>query len=445
MHRARPAFILTIALCGAGTAAGQGLSVTIGYADLQARLGAATPNGAGVWVAQIEAGASNAYAPDPVIAVGRPGFNITAKSGTTGFFPHATSVADSFYGNVSMASGVTRVDSWQSDNWLMSGFLSSSGGGLPPISNIPKVSNHSYVGSAGSSADTFLRRVDYLVDRGGQIVVAAAGGSTDPLIGGAPNAIAVGSFWGGGSPHIVTPDGSLSGSTPIVSAATALLVQAGGSTQFASNPQTIKAVLLAGATKTGFNGTWSHTQTQPLDQSFGAGMLNVNNSHLILSAGRKAASNSATVSNTGWDFNSVSSTGTSFRNYFFDVPAGSGNTLSAALTWHRVVDSSLNASLANLNLKLYQADSNFNLVGSPLDQSISSSDNVEHIWMANGLPGGRYAWRVEAASGSGDYALAWQTIQFVPVPEPVSILAVASVVLAAGMRLRRRASARREN
>jgi hypothetical protein len=416
---------------------------------LQARLGAATPNGAGVWVAQVEATGGTSYEPDPSVASGRPNFAITLKSGASTYDGHATGVASLFYGNGNMATGVTRVDSWYSNDWLTSGFL-GSGTTLPPTSNIPKVSNHSYVGSAGTAYDYYLLRVDYLVDKGGQIVVAAAGGSGSPLIGMGYNSISVGTYLGGTGgltadgrvkPDLVAPMATLSQATPVVSAAATLLVQAAGSDPLAAKPQTIKAVLLAGATKTGLNGTWSHTDTQPLDSQFGAGMVNVNNSHLILTAGRQAASNTTPVAATGWDFNTVTNS-KSAQTYLFDVPAGGNRTISAALTWDRVVSTSQVGTVSNLDLKLYAVDANNNLTGSPVAQSISTVDNVEHVWLPNGLSAGRYAWHVELTSGgTTDYALAWQAYAFTPVPEPGALLAVAAVVLAVGRSVRRRVGA----
>jgi hypothetical protein len=429
-----------------GPAPAQSYLDAIGYTDLQTRLGAATPNGAGVWVAQVEADASNSYTPDPSVASGRTGFAITLKSGTSVIDGHATGVASLFYGNGTMASGVTRVDSWYSNDWLTTGFL-GTGSTLPPTTNIPKVSNHSYVGSATPSSDPYLLRVDYLVDKGGQIVVAAAGGSGNALIGTGYNSISVGTYTGGTGgftadgrvkPDIVAPQGALSSATPIVASAATLLVQAAGSDQLAAKPQTIKAVLLAGATKTGLGGTWTHTDTQPLDSQFGAGMVNVNNSHLILTAGRQAASTTTPVAATGWDYNTVTSSKTA-QSYLFDVPAGGNRTISAALTWDRVVSTSLVGTVSNLDLKLYAVDANNNLTGSPVAQSISTVDNVEHIWLPNGLSAGRYAWHVELTSGgTTDYALAWQTYAFTPVPEPCAVLAAAAVGLAVGRSVRRR-------
>ena len=436
----------------------------IGYTALQARLGVNTPNGAGVYVAQVEANNSStgtAYAPDPSVAAGRPGFTLTLRSGASDISSHATGVAGVFYGNGGMAAGVTQVDSYLADDWLQDGFL-GTGSTLPPITNIPKVSNHSYIGTGSTPDQTedILRRVDYLVDRGGQIVVVGVGanvpGPVADLLASGYNSIAVGMTGGGNGsglttvagagrvkPDLVAPQGVVSNATPVVAAAAILLVQTAGSDPLAAKPQTIKAVLLAGATKAEFataaGGPWTHTPTQPLDLRFGAGQVNIDNGYKILTAGRQAANDTATVASTGWDFNSVSSTGTTARNYFFDLPAeATGHSLSAALTWHRVVDDSLVAApLTNLNLKLDNVTTGFTL-GTVIDQSISTVDNVQHLWEANGLSAGRYAWHVEVSgTGSADFALAWQA-NFVPVPEPTVILAAATVVLAVSRRLRNR-------
>src|SRR5262245_53618371 len=113
----------------------------IGYSALRNRLGAATPNGTGVWVAQVEALDNGSYAPDPSVAAGRPGFTLTLKSGSSGISGHATGVASIFFGNGAMATGVTQVDAYSADHWITDGFL-GTGSALPTITGIPKVSNH---------------------------------------------------------------------------------------------------------------------------------------------------------------------------------------------------------------------------------------------------------------------------------------------------------------
>jgi hypothetical protein len=469
MPRVRFLVPLLAAAISAGPAPAQTYLDQIGYTALQGRLGAATPNGAGVWVAQVEAIDQGNYAPDPAVAAGRPGFTLTLRSGASGISGHATGVAGIFYGNGGMATGVTQVDAYSADHWIGNGFLGSGTVNLPPITNIPKVSNHSYVSDGDSAAtadgsNDALLRADYLVDRGDHVMVVGVGkNNATPasppayVFGSGFNSIAVGRTDGGDfagltaadvgggrvKPDLVAPDSSVSGATPMVAAAAVLLVQTAGSTPFAAKPQTIKAVLLAGATKgqfaTAAGGPWTHTQTVPLDVRFGAGQVNIDNSYKILSAGRQVANDSATVAPTGWDFNTVGTPGPTARTYFFDLPAeAAGHTLSAALTWHRVVSDALVAApLANLDLKLFNVTTGFT-TGAMIDQSVSVLDNVEHVWVPNGLPAGRYAWRVELAAGATtDYAVAWQA-NFVPVPEPGAVILAAAAVLAVGRRVRNR-------
>ena len=58
----------------------------------------------------------------------------------------------------------------------------------------------------------------------------------------------------------------------------------------------------------------------------------------------------------------------------------------------------------NLNLQLYDSTTSF--MGSLLDQSISTVDNVEHIYM-NSLAAGTYTLKVSGAA-NWDYGLAWR-------------------------------------
>ena len=458
----------------ASPAFGQSYFSTIGYTDLQNRLGIAnTPNGAGVPVAQVEAPEGpGIYAANPNNANGRPGFAMTFNGTTTvpgSFSGHANLVAGVFWANGTMGSGITNVDAWDANTWINT-ILLGSGTNLPPSTYFPKVSNHSYIaeldppgtpnGLFQAEAEMILLRSDYLVDRARHIMVVGAGnnGSTTPsaLFGSGYNSIAVGRADGGGGqgitsiavagrvkPDLVAPLGTVSTTTPAVAAAAALLVQTAGSTPFADRPQTIKAVLMAGARKSDFDsatgGPWSQTTTRPLDPRFGAGMLNVNNSHLILTAGRQAASSSSVVPQTGWDFDTIDTgTGAADRRYFFDVAAGDTvRTFSAALTWHRQFQNG-NAdqfTFANLDLKLYASNANFELVGAPLSESLSTVDNVEHLWRTDGMTAGRYAIIVEANGAAvTDFAVAWQ---FIPVPEPGTIGGFA-VVLILVCRMRRR-------
>ena len=231
----------------APTAFGQGYLGTVGYNDLQNRLGVAnTPNGVEVPVAQVEApNGSGFYAANPNLASGRSDFTMTFNGTNSipgGFSGHADFVAGNFWANGSMGSSITAVDSWDANVWINTIVL-GSGSGLPVTPYLPKVSNHSYIAELDATftqadAEAILLRSDYLVDRARHIMVVGAGnnGTTTPsaLFGSGYNSIAVGRADNGGGrgittiagagrvkPDLVSPDGSVSGATPIVAAAAA--------------------------------------------------------------------------------------------------------------------------------------------------------------------------------------------------------------------------------
>ncbi len=141
---------------------------------------------------------------------------------------------------------------------------------------------------------------------------------------------------------------------------------------------------------------------------FGAGELNVLNAYTILANGGQTASTSSEVSRSGWNYGTASSLSTT--RYFFSIPSSSyANTFSAALTWHRQIAfvlGSYTSSLPNLTLTLY-ASSNFT-VGSVIDQSNSTLDNMQHLFQYN-LPAGQYALDVSSNTVGVNYGLAWQS------------------------------------
>jgi hypothetical protein len=64
------------------------------------------------------------------------------------------------------------------------------------------------------------------------------------------------------------------------------------------------------------------------------------------------------------------------------------------------------SALPNLTLKLY-ASSNFTL-GTVIDQSNSTLDNVQHLFQRN-LPPGQYALEVTSNTNSINFGLAWES------------------------------------
>ncbi|MGH7993254.1 MAG: hypothetical protein ACREDQ_07050, partial [Limisphaerales bacterium] len=234
---------------------------------------------------------------------------------------------------------------------------------------------------------------------------------------------------GRAKPDITAWEGFSSFSTPQVSGAAALLMQAGlrgdggNSTNSAADIRTVKALLLNGAIKPA---DWTNNPPSPLDTRYGAGILNVFNSYEQLASGRHTfivnntvptgnphppTGASGTISTlSGWDFNMISSTTTSdsINHYYFNVTNGLKNatfTGTATLVWNRQQNQN---NINHLNLFLYYAASS-NLIAA----STSLVDNVEHIWLPQ-LPPGRYDLQVlkngglNTVSSSESYALAFE-------------------------------------
>lgn len=403
----------------------------IGLVALQLELGAGTPTGAGVTFSQVEAPeASSFYAPnssDPEFT----GKSFTLKSGTSGVSGHATGVAHNAYGlTIGVAPGITDIAVYEGGNFVGAGFLRAGSLLLAPAVETNRIQNHSWIGSSASAQDV-IRRLDFAIKRDGFVgVLGLDNGSATVVpdfLANSYNGISVGQPSGdhsqGGTrfdtagrlkPDIVAPSayGAVSFSVGVVSGAAALLLEtadkSAGLANARANSEVIKSLLMAGATKVQFP-TWGRTSTRPLDPVYGAGQLNIQNSYHILTAGEQAASTSSTVSPQGWDF---ATSGTAAARYFFDVPAGYALTnFSAMLVWNRnVYDSNagpvfnLEATLANLDLRLYGA-TDFT-VGSVLDSSVGTNDNVEHIFQLQ-LPTGRYALDVTWDLTGHDYAIAW--------------------------------------
>lgn len=430
----------------------------IGYTQLATELGLATPTGAGVTVSQIEALDSGNYRPNPSGAFSGVSFSYPDSAGlSTGTSSHATTVADYFYGDSSMASGVSSSAVYEANRWL-SAWL-QSGTTSAPDASIGKVQNFSWIGSTGNALnDTFiLARMDYAINRDGIIAVFGLNnvvGSVPNLMGSGFNGISVGrsdgvhsygttsaslvSTYGNArrKPDLVAPASATSWATPIVSSASVLLIQTATDMGDAdgSRPEVVKSVLMAGATKAEFS-DWSNTSTQPLDDKYGAGELNIRNSYHIMSAAQQNGSlaPSSSVSSTGWDWGSAAPA-TSML-YFFDLSETS--SLSAVLTWNiQIVPngdwSSLDLSLESLYLRLYHATA-FAL-GAQVAESISDLDNVQLVW-AESLASGRYALQVaNVGSSTAEYGLAWQSNSLAPIPEPTTIwllLAMGSLLLLA--------------
>jgi hypothetical protein len=210
----------------------------------------------------------------------------------------------------------------------------------------------------------------------------------------------------------------------------------------ATDPRTVKALLLNGAVKPS---GWSHTHTAPLDVNYGAGVLNVYNSYVQLEAGEQspsAISHEATGGNhpalsagyadplAGWDFRTFSSSSTQDVYGQYLVPTSSSNvtsyTLTATLVWERPLEDTISANpINNLDLFLYDVTRS---TTTPLDYSNSTVDNVQQVYDVGLTPGDTYDLEVFKAGGalgsqgnittSETYALAYD---FAAVPAPANL------------------------
>lgn len=430
----------------------------IGFTDLQILLGGSMPTGAGISVSQVEAPSAGNYRPDAAVF---PTKNFTYPSGgATGVSSHATTVGKYFYGSSSLAPDIgtspNRVTSYEVNGYLSTNFLQTSSTSALPSVEVNDIQNHSWVGSLSTEALNIdaIRRIDYAIQRDDFIGVFGlnnASNTTVPsLMAGAYNGITVGRSDGEHSqggialdgglrtrPDIVVPTTATSWAAPTVGSAAAVLLETARGTAGltdASRSVVVKSLLMTGATRDEpeFGGAWSHSSSQPLDEVYGAGELNVLNSHGILVEGQNNASSVSTVAATGWDLGSSNST--TPQLYFFDLDQeGYLHEIAASLVWNRditvidnqagpLTDYSFTPTLANLNLELYSA-TGFTL-GEQLNASLSTVDNVELI-VAQNLASGRYAWRVSADTNSVDYGLSWNIEGLTIVPEP-SILSMAA-------------------
>jgi hypothetical protein len=419
-------------------------------------------NGAGILLAQPEAEVAD---PPPTWqvnpgAVGQPVtfFTFSSDLGTSTNFPnalgndswHADDVALIIYGKPGgLATNLAHVDNLDA-NFYFSNYVGNDA--LPNLGDA--IVNQSFTFGAETNQVSVAEQQEldsqydnYAVQNNTLFVSAANNGGSVSPPGTAYNCISVGAYGvasgssygptldnGRCKPDITAPAQYTSFSTPYISGAAALLMQAaargdgGADTVSAGDMRTIKALLLNGAVKPA---DWTNAPTYPLDIRYGAGLVNVFNAYKQLAGGKHAYSSSTTVamgaghatggfSNpvavlSGWDFNTNSSSEVqdAINHYYFEVTNGSPGTIftaTATLVWNRGynADYIINpADINNLDLYLYDV-SNSNLVMA----SLSPSNNVEHIYVPQ-LPAGRYDLQVWKAGGSAmvspseTYALAF--------------------------------------
>jgi hypothetical protein len=149
-----------------------------------------------------------------------------------------------------------------------------------------------------------------------------------------------------------------------------------------------------------------------LDDQIGAGHLNAGSAFINYQPGEY---DSGTVPRIGWDYGFVGAFGGT-TDYVFDQPVS--GYVAVTLAWDRIHqktgedesyasgDQFFNPSLVNLDLYLLPANTDdLNLA---IDRSVTSDDNVEHIFF-NVLSPGNYKIKVVHVGGDNDqdYGLAW--------------------------------------
>lgn len=383
------------------------------------------PNGAGVRVLQVEYMRNGFWAPQMANDLADKNFTyLTPTFG--GYSEHANEVAR-YLGRTS-TSMTPGLMTWKNSEAVAFTGRGNLNGGrtLSPIAATWDIENHSWGGDDSLWCFDILYKEDYRIERDN--IVSCVGvdnsSSMSQMLANGYNSIAVG-VSSGNHPHtgtsldttgrmkpdLVGPASYTSYATPIVASSAALLIgeiNRSPALSAARNSITIKALLLAGATKAEFP-NWAHSSQQPLDRIFGAGEVNIYNSYKALVAGQQLPSNNTEVKVNGWDTNTTSSSGRRF--YYFSVPAGKRMTLSAILNWNRHITPSadwltMTPRLENLDLTLWRASS-FS-IGAVVSTSASTIDNVEHIYETSLLPG-QYALEVVGAVNGEKYGLAWKS------------------------------------
>lgn len=450
-----------------------GIKEDVGLVTLQAMIGL-VPTGAGVPVAMTEAVVNGGYTPMTELP-DFAGKHFEFRSGVAGNSAHATWVAQNFFGlSTSISPGIDTIEIYEAGDYLSDGFLNAGNPNRNPLSSPQnsRVGNHSWISNGGSINGMLdvLQREDWIIERDEFIQVVGVNNgelNTNPIMSNAFNVIAVGRTNGehaistlplGGiytvyrtRPDIVAPAGFTSFSTPVVAAASALLVDLGHTTPSLSDgsitpsrfpgttiyhsetSEVVKATLLAGASRLAFNSDGSSLDdyraeasrqaNNGLDKRFGAGQLNVHNSFSIAIEGEQnsqADGRNADVPPAGFDYDPhFGGANGSNSSGVYDFTAGwTGQTLTASLVWNARIDIEqvkqgdyANAgTLYDLDLSLLDITTDTpTLVAS----STSGNQNTENIWTS--LVGGRrYRLQVARASEQAafdwNYGLAWSTV-----------------------------------
>jgi len=397
-----------------------------------------------------------------------------AGAGVAPDVSHVYVYAESYYYNT-LYAGTAPINSSSgaapsvvNQSFIYPGVTSSTSAYLDQIwDNYAAEYNTLFVTAIGDGQTTSTTTPSYVnapADMYNGIAVGAFTG-----IGGTPSTW-VGPTWDGRSaPDLIAPGSYTSYTAPLVSGSAALLIQAGNAdvggnatAAAATDIRTVKALLLNGATKiqgwtnsyTANSGTYTYNATTanattPLDPRYGSGMVNVYNSYETLAGGEHSysATTSSAISSftsntaapaasftgtaitatSGWNLASITATSKSnaVENYDFNLPGTSVNSwdLTATLTWNKDYQAN---GINHLMLFL------LNSSGQEVASSTSMLDNLQQINVNSALgmttlAPGQYDLAVEMLGGSNlissseTYALAWNFVDPVSVPEPDTI------------------------
>lgn len=397
-----------------------------------------------------------------------------AGAGVAPDVSHVYVYAESYYYNT-LYAGTAPINSSSgaapsvvNQSFIYPGVTSSTSAYLDQIwDNYAAEYNTLFVTAIGDGQTTSTTTASYVnapADMYNGIAVGAFTG-----IGGTPSTW-VGPTWDGRSaPDLIAPGSYTSYTAPLVSGSAALLIQAGNAdvggnatAAAATDIRTVKALLLNGATKiqgwtnsyTANSGTYTYNATTanattPLDPRYGSGMVNVYNSYENLAGGEHSysATTSSAISSftsntaapaasftgtaitatSGWNLASITATSKSnaVENYDFNLPGTSVNSwdLTATLTWNKDYQAN---GINHLMLFL------LNSSGQEVASSTSMLDNLQQINVNSALgmttlAPGQYDLAVEMLGGSNlissseTYALAWNFVDPVSVPEPDTI------------------------
>lgn len=203
----------------------------------------------------------------------------------------------------------------------------------------------------------------------------------------------------------------------------AVIAQFGANTA-AIKSETLKAILLSGATKRIVEDSsygWSRSVQRPIDEHFGVGIAHLYNSYTIAMAGEQpgwrlqgpVAPAPTMSSANGWDHYEQLAPGQHVVYTFpaVDADGDALNDLNATLTWHLDVAPDLSShQLADMILRVFSTDANG--ARTWLQHSNSRIDNVEHLYLPNPDPDAvSYTLLVTNPHSSPvatDYALAWR-------------------------------------